>query len=159
MTRIAIPTRQSAPQAGLTSAPRTSPLNIPSEKALRMSKQLAFLAAVLAWPLAVSHSMAQESQHPMHEGPSVSIPADQVKFGPSGVKTDKGELLAGPAYGDMLHGRHGTFVLMPHGFVSPVHTHTQDYYAVVLKGVGANQLPGGKVIPLPVGSYWFQKGE
>jgi hypothetical protein len=75
------------------------------------------------------------------------------------VKTRKGELLAGPAYGDMQHGRHGTFVHMPHGFISPVHTHTEDYYAVVLKGVGANELPGGKVVPLPVGSYWFQKGE
>jgi hypothetical protein len=29
----------------------------------------------------------------------------------------------------------------------------------VLKGVGANELPGGKVIPLPVGSYWFQNGK
>jgi hypothetical protein len=38
---------------------------------------------------------------------------------------------------------------MPAGFVSPVHTHTEDYYAVVVEGVG----------PLPVGSYWFQRGE
>jgi hypothetical protein len=102
---------------------------------------------------------AQEASHPAHEGPSVSIPVDGIKFIHTGVKTAKGELLAGPAYGDLQHGRHGTFVRMPHGFISPVHTHTEDYYAVVLKGVGANQLPGGKVIPLPVGSYWFQKGE
>jgi len=102
---------------------------------------------------------AEEAAHPAHEGPSISVPASRIRFIHTGVKTRKGELLAGPAYGDMQHGRHGTFVHMPHGFISPVHTHTEDYYAVVLKGVGANELPGGKVVPLPVGSYWFQKGE
>ena len=102
---------------------------------------------------------AQDAVHPAHEGPSVSTPADQIRFFPSGVKTDKGELMAGPAYGDLAHGRHGTFIHMPAGFISAVHTHTEDYFAVVIKGVGANQLPGGKIIPLPAGSYWFQKGE
>jgi hypothetical protein len=102
---------------------------------------------------------AQEANHPVHEGPSVSIPANQINFIGTGVKTEKGELRAGPAYGDMLHGRHGTFVRMPHGFISRVHTHTEDYFAVVIQGVAANQAPGGKVIPLPVGSYWFQRGE
>ena len=48
---------------------------------------------------------------------------------------------------------------MPRGFVSPVHTHTEDYFGVVIKGVGANQAPGGKVVPLVAGSYWFQRGE
>lgn len=35
-----------------------------------------------------------------------------------------------PAYGDLRSGRHGTFVRMPAGFKSPVHTHTEDYFAV-----------------------------
>lgn len=39
---------------------------------------------------------------------------------------------------------------MPHGFVSRVHTHTEDYFAVVIEGVAANRPPGGKVIALPV---------
>lgn len=118
------------------------------------------LPAALAIVLGSSGlAFAQNAEHPVHEGPSISIPADQIKFFGSGVKTDKGELQAGPAYGDLQHGRHGTFIHMPHGFVSPVHIHTEDYFAVVVKGVGANQLPGGKIIPLPVGSYWFQKGE
>jgi hypothetical protein len=43
--------------------------------------------------------------------------------------------------------------------VSDVHTHTEDYYAVVLKGVGANGPPNQKDVPLSVGSYWFQRGE
>lgn len=123
-----------------------------------MMKMKTLAAALVA--LSASAVFAQNnSPRPAHEGPSISKPADGIKFFGSGVKTDKGELYAGPAYGDLQNGRHGSFVRMPHGFVSPVHTHTEDYYGVVIKGVGANQAPGGKVIPLPVGSYWFQKGE
>jgi hypothetical protein len=48
---------------------------------------------------------------------------------------------------------------MPAGFSSAVHTHTEDYYAVVIKGIGANHAPGAKDVALPTGSYWFQKGE
>ena len=104
---------------------------------------------------------AEESspQHPAHEGPSVSIPASKIKFGATGVKSNGLELEAGPVYGNMQTGKHGTFVKMPAGFSSAIHTHTEDYYAVVIKGVGANHAPGGKDVPLPAGSYWFQKGE
>jgi hypothetical protein len=94
-----------------------------------------------------------------HYGSSVSLPADQVQFGPTGVKTDIGELMAGPAFGDLSKGQHGTFIRMPAGFVSPVHTHTEDYLAVVISGVGANGLAGSADVALPAGSYWFQRGE
>jgi beta-alanine degradation protein BauB len=114
------------------------------------------LMAISAGP---SIAVAQNAAAPTHEGPSVSTPAPNIKFVGSGVRTEKGELFAGPAYGNLQQGRHGTFIRMPHGFVSPVHTHTEDYYGVVIKGVGANQMPNGKIVPLPVGSYWFQKGE
>jgi hypothetical protein len=125
-----------------------------------MFKKTLLAAAAIALAIGgTGFAAAQDAAHPAHEGPSVSIPADQISFFNSGVKTEKGELQAGPAYGDLQHGRHGTFIHMPAGFVSPVHTHTEDYFAVVIKGIGANQLPGGKIIPLPVGSYWFQKGE
>ena len=95
----------------------------------------------------------------MHDGASKSVPADQIGFIGTGIKTDKGELLAGPAYRNPFEGRHGTFVKMPAGFVSPVHTHTEDYFAVVIKGVGANGPVDATDVPLPVGSYWFQRGE
>jgi quercetin dioxygenase-like cupin family protein len=95
----------------------------------------------------------------VHEGPSVSIPAGEIKFIQTGVKTEIGELLAGPAYGDFQNGRHGTFVRMPAGFKSPVHTHTEDYFAAVVEGVGSNHVPDGEAVPLPTGSYWFQRGE
>ena len=92
-------------------------------------------------------------------GPSVSIPVTNLKFGPTGV-TDgaHGELYAAAAYGDNAHGAHGTFIKMPAGFVSKVHTHTEDYWGVVISGVGVNERPGAPGVELPVGSYWFQKG-
>lgn len=103
---------------------------------------------------------AQETtSHPVHEGPSVSIPAGDIAFGPTGVKSNGLELKAGPVYGNLASGHHGTFVRMPAGFKSAIHTHTEDYYAVVIQGVGANFPAGGKAVPLPVGSYWFQRGE
>lgn len=90
---------------------------------------------------------------------SISIPLTQLRYGPTGVSDGvHGELAAAPAYGDLAHGPHGTFIKMPPGFVSQVHTHTEDYWGVVISGVAANGLPGSKDTPLPVGSYWFQKG-
>ena len=74
--------------------------------------------------------------------------------------------MLGPLYGftvQYLHRRnrrvrHGTFIKMPAGFVSPVHIHTEDYWGVVISGVTVNGVPGSKDVELPVGSYWFQKG-
>ena len=120
--------------------------------------KLPILAFAVA--LAATAALAQDkTAHPAHEGPSVSVPADKIKFFPSGVKAEAGELMAGPAYGDLQNGRHGTFIRMPAGFVSPAHTHTEDYFGVVLEGVGANNATGKDPAPLPVGSYWFQRGE
>jgi len=91
--------------------------------------------------------------------PSVSTPVTDLKYGPTGVSDGvHGELMAGPAYGDLAHGAHGTFIKMPAGFVSKVHIHTGDYWGVVISGVAVNGKPGTKDIALPVGSYWFQKG-
>jgi len=89
---------------------------------------------------------------------SSSLPADKVQFGPTGIKTEIGELKAGPAYGDLSKGRHGTFLRMPAKFVSPLHSHTADYFGIVIQGVGVNIQPGNTDVPLPVGSYYFQKG-
>jgi opacity protein-like surface antigen len=119
-------------------------------------KTLLAAVALAAAPVALATATLAEVAH---EGPSVSIPADQITFVPSGVKTDVGELYAGPAYGNLAKGKHGTFIRMPAGFVSPVHTHTEDYFAVVIRGTGANGAPGAADVPLPQGSYWFQRGE
>jgi hypothetical protein len=91
--------------------------------------------------------------------PSVSTPVTALSYGSTGVSDGvHGELHAAPAYGDLAHGAHGTFIKMPAGFVSPIHIHTEDYWGVVISGVAVNGLPGSKDVELPVGSYWFQKG-
>jgi hypothetical protein len=91
--------------------------------------------------------------------PSVSTPVTALSYGSTGVSDGiHGELRAAPAYGDLAHGAHGTFIKMPAGFVSPIHIHTEDYWGVVISGVAVNGLPGSKDVELPVGSYWFQKG-
>jgi len=90
---------------------------------------------------------------------SKSVPVTDLSYTGTGV-TDgvHGELKAAPAYGDLVHGAHGTFIKMPAGFASKIHTHSEDYWAVVISGVAVNGLPGSADIALPVGSYWFQKG-
>ena len=90
--------------------------------------------------------------------PSVSIPITQLKFGPTGVKNATGELYAAAAYGDLSRTAHGTFIKMPSGFVSDVHAHSEDYYGVVISGVGVNVQGTKNDVALPVGSYWLQKG-
>lgn len=90
---------------------------------------------------------------------STSTPATELKFGPTGISDGvHGELRAAGAYGDLSKGPHGTFIKMPPGYVSPTHTHTNDYWAVVVSGVMVNKNPEGPDVPLPAGSYYFQKG-
>jgi len=55
---------------------------------------------------------------------SVSRPVTELKYGPTGLSDGvHGELNAAPAYGDLAHGPHGTFIKMPAGYVSPTHTY------------------------------------
>lgn len=126
-----------------------------------MSRKATCLAAILfAASLGAGVAIAQGVPlHPVHEAASVSTPATSISFVNTGVTAAAGELAAGPAYGNLQTGRHGTFIRMPAGFVSAVHTHSEDYYAVVVKGIGANDPVDAKPKALPVGSYWFQRGE
>ena len=65
--------------------------------------------------------------------PSLSRPVTELEYGPTGLSDGiHGELYAAPAYGDLAHGPHGTFIKMPAGYVSPTYTHTEDYWAVVV---------------------------
>lgn len=105
-------------------------------------------ALVAASTLLLAHAYAAEN--------SVSVPVSEVKFFDTGV----GPLKAAPGFGDLSKGAHSTFVKLPAGFVSPLHTHTEDYYGVVVTGVVANEADASaKDRPLPPGSYWFQKGK
>jgi beta-alanine degradation protein BauB len=116
-------------------------------------KHLMLLGVAALSAISISAVAAQSGQ------PSVNTPVTQLHYGATGV-TDgvHGELNAAPAFGDLTHGPHGTFIKMPAGFVSPLHTHTEDYWGVVISGVAVNGRPGGTDVQLPVGSYWYQKG-
>lgn len=114
--------------------------------------------SILIAAAAISASAATAAATP-EATPSVSTPVTQLTYGATGVSDGiHGELKAAPAYGDLAHGAHGSFIRMPVGFVSPVHTHTEDYWGVVISGVAVNGVPGSQDVQLPVGSYWFQKG-
>ena len=119
---------------------------------MRLSRSQVTTAAFLGLAAVGSLALAGNT-------PSVSTPVTELKYGPTGVSDgNHGELRAAAAYGDLTHGPHGTFIRMPAGFVSPMHTHTNDYWGVVISGVAVNGQSAGKDVPLPAGSYWFQKG-
>lgn len=115
---------------------------------------------VTAIVLCASVPAVAASHDEVSGGPSVNIPVTQLKYFDTGIGKESGvgTLRAAPAYGDLQHGAHGTFIKMPAGFVSDIHTHTGEYWAVVIAGVGVNGTSGSVDVPLPVGSYWSQKG-
>jgi hypothetical protein len=122
-----------------------------------MNISLTRLAITVAAALAASASIVATAAPDTQ--PSVNVPVTKIQFGPTGVKDGKtGELLAGPVYGNLGKGPHGTFIRMPAGFVSPVHNHTGAYWGIVISGVAANGLPNAADVQLPAGSYWYQKG-
>lgn len=127
--------------------------------------KLKLLAAIGLLAMSMIANAAMDDKKEMMKdtvgGASTNLPVTQLKYfdtGIAGVDKSVGTLKAAAAYGDLQHGAHGTFIKMPAGFVSETHIHTGEYYAVVISGVGVNGLPGSKDIPLPVGSYWSQKG-
>lgn len=87
-------------------------------------------------------------------GTSVSVPVTDLKYAETGI----GPINVAAGFGDMNKGAHSNFVKIPGGFNSPLHVHSEDYYAVVVSGVIGNGTEGAQDIPLAPGSYWFQKG-
>ncbi|WP_085316107.1 DUF4437 domain-containing protein [Derxia lacustris] len=113
-----------------------------------MSLRLRIAASAVAALLLAGPALAADS--------SVSTPVTALKFFDTGV----GPLKAAVGHGDLTAGAHSTYVKLPAGFSSPLHTHTEDYYAVVITGVVANEVDNAAPDrPLPPGSYWFQKGK
>lgn len=69
---------------------------------------------------------------------------------------DKGPMVA-PLWGDMMSEANGFFIKLPAGDKGMLHTHTNDYHGVGITATTAAQ-DGGKVHPVPQGTYWFQPG-
>lgn len=110
--------------------------------------------------LCASVTAFADTKNKISGGPSVNKPVTQLKYFDTGVGKNSGvgTLHAAAAYGDLQQGAHGTFIKMPVGFVSAVHSHSGEYWGVVISGVGVNGTPGSDDVPLPAGSYWSQKG-
>ncbi|RZN23178.1 DUF4437 domain-containing protein [Bradyrhizobium sp. Leo121] len=120
-----------------------------------------FGAPALASAQTASHAKLPEATN------SLEIPFEDMTFADSGFasygprRTDdhsNRDILVSDAYGKVASGAHATITKFPKGFKSALHTHTGDYYAVVISGVMANYRPGGEMKHLSAGSYWFQKG-
>ena len=87
------------------------------------------------------------------------MPAEEVPF--VHEAPDQPQQL-GPLWGTRSNGPAGTLLRFPRGFVAPVHAHTADYRAVVIKGTWKHWLPGdteGRGPELKAGSYWTQKAD
>lgn len=116
------------------------------------TRNMLFLSGIALTLAAVAAGAGPQSQ-------SYSLPVTQLQYSPTGISDGvHGEVKAAAAYGDATRAAHGTFLKLPPGFVSPVHAHTNEYWAVVVSGVVANGSPGDPDISLPSGSYFFQKG-
>jgi hypothetical protein len=95
---------------------------------------------------------------PKSGGQSVSIPAESIKLEDRGNRGVTGKIDLLDMYGNGKTGQHGTFMRFTPGFFSHVHTHTYDYYGVVITGVVENYNPGKPQTKMGPGSYWYQKG-
>jgi hypothetical protein len=87
------------------------------------------------------------------EGQSITVPKAAVKF------TDLGGPQLGTLWGDVAKGPHGSLLRLPAAFVSPEHTHTGTYEAVVLSGTVTNVEAGAAEIPMEAGSFYRQSGK
>jgi len=109
-----------------------------------MRRLTTIVAAIAAFALPSLSAQAQ----------SIAVPKTSVKFSDLGGGPQLGTL-----WGDSSKGPHGSLLYLPAGFVSPVHTHSGAYEAVVISGTVTNAEPGVEEIPLEAGSYYRQNGQ
>jgi len=88
-----------------------------------------------------------------HAGSDVSnnaVPADQREF-----FTVSDPIQFAVATGDLQNGPQGTFGRFPGNFITPVHTHSHAYQAVVISGEMTNPFDREKNPPvMGPGSFW-----
>jgi hypothetical protein len=117
-----------------------------------MSHHRSSIAAIslllLSFPQSARTQRAADAQ-------SVNVPVTALRF----YRNDDGMMFA-DAWGDPKVGPHSNFIRIPGNTASPLHTHSSDYYGVVISGVVANERPSADPDrPLMPGSYWYQKGK
>ncbi len=71
-----------------------------------------------------------------------------MKNGPEGA-------MVSSLWGDMSKGGYGAFVKLPAGFVTPLHTHSNDLKIVIISGTMIHTPQGGSEKSYGAGSYLF----
>ena len=99
--------------------------------------------------LLVSFAVAAEKPMP--------VPAADLKWSDLDPKGAPGVKIA-PVWGDPTKGAFGAFIKFPAGFAAPLHTHTNAYKIVIVKGTMIQGPEGGKAFRLGPGSYLMQPG-
>lgn len=112
------------------------------------------LIVLLLSTVMVAGSSAQTASGPDDSSTSKVIPVEELHF-----YQNKQGLTVANGWGDPATGPHSNFIRMPGKAMSGLHTHSFNYYGVVVSGVLANEASDG--VParsLRPGSYWFQAG-
>lgn len=84
---------------------------------------------------------------------SVFTPAEQVQFD----EIVPGIVSFSTVAGDREKGAHGTFVRIPPGKATPLHTHSAEYHGVIIQGKLENPIPDDDAsnATLTAGSYYY----
>lgn len=93
---------------------------------------------------------------PMRNPEAVFTPAHAVQYD----EAIPGTVWFGTVFGDRTSGRHGSMVKLPRGAATPPHSHSGDYYAVIISGVIENPTPSNEAVPVQLtqGSYYSIPG-
>jgi hypothetical protein len=112
-----------------------------------MRGSICLIAAVIASPMALGADRATPGNH--------YLPADKIPW----VAEAGAPVQLGALWGNRAEGEAGTLLRTPPGFRSGAHSHTADYWAVVVQGAWEHWVPSngeGKGIRLESGSHWTQ---
>ena len=110
------------------------------------------------WSLAVSFVVAAAvlGQHPTGSTPEFK-PAADLKWMDLNPTAFPGIKIV-DVWGDHAKSGYGAFLKFPAGFLSPLHTHTDDIKIVVVSGTYTQAPQGKPTVRLGPGSYAFQPG-
>ncbi|MFK7856748.1 MAG: DUF4437 domain-containing protein [Granulosicoccus sp.] len=89
----------------------------------------------------------------MSSGKPVFTAAENVAF----EEIIPGVVSFGTVAGDRAQGSHGTFVRIPAGKATPLHTHAAEYHAVIIQGMMENPITDVEISEetLMAGSYYY----
>ena len=113
------------------------------------------LPRLLLLTLSLGASAAAVCAQPVME--NRYLPADKLPwyFEAPGIPAE-----LAPLWGDRARGEAGTLLRVPAGFASGPHSHTADYWAIVVQGTWKHWVPStgeGLGLTLSPGAFWTQK--